>query len=438
MNYVGWRFMAKFARHASARFEQHFENFQTTAIGQEELPNWKRCLLDTAEVMPFAVGRLYAELKQWEATDFKVHELVLNLISSLDHMLQEFNWVQGVTKQKAKTILSSANIAVGYPEWILDNKALDQYYEEIPENGVYLSLYEHALRNRFIHQLNINNSYSRIPTKMAHFIFPTKMVELHQRSGHLRETLFYDIRENTFVIPSGVFSAPYYNPDLTWAMNYGGLGTLVARDVISEFFHAADARWMTETDRHVYRNGSQCVLRAIGKRSQRIPEEALLHCSSLVRSLLSLRLTYNAYHLHLGVQDEATLPGLEDMSPDQVFFVAAFRTLCTQIRELHFVPVVHLNGTVTELDYLDGLMRGMNEFTDAFSCNKLRDMPNVVQQCLAPSSPAAKLRARKRTLWHPPAMHFTTPDNPVLTTERRTAYRRNRTVFKRPYHHIQP
>ncbi|CAN7983200.1 unnamed protein product [Ixodes hexagonus] len=272
---------------------------------------------------------------------------------------------------------------------------------------------------------------------MAHFIFPTRTVELHQRSGLLRETLFYDIRENTFAIPSGVFSAPYYSPDLTWAMNYGGLGMLVARDVIREFFHAVDAHWMTDTDRQVYKNGSQCVLRSIGERGHNTPDEALMHCSGLVRSLLALRLAYNAYHIHLGVQDGATLPVLEDMSPDQVFFLAAFRTLCTQIREQHYVPVVQLGLTVTEIDYLNGLMRGMNEFTDAFGCEKLRDMPNLFQQCLTPSSPATKFRSRKRTLWHPPAMNFATPANPVLTTERRTAYKRNRTVVKRPYTQVR-
>ncbi|KAL3201899.1 hypothetical protein MRX96_012172 [Rhipicephalus microplus] len=231
---------------------------------------------------------------------------------------------------------------------------------------------------------------------------------------------------------------PYYVSDTTWSMNFGGLGVLVAKDLVNEFFHAVDAGWMGEAERLEFKKSGDCVLTAIGKSSRTgSADEAVMKCGGLVSDLMALRLSYTAYHTYADARDETTLPGLEDKSPDQVFFVAAFRTLCTQLRERYYVPVVRGKQKVPELAYLDALMRSMNEFTDAFNCPDGKYRQNVVRECLTGEKSDAvsgRFKSRKRALWNPPNASMTSTQTPTDTTPWRTVYKRryNRTVLKRP------
>ncbi|KAK8786659.1 hypothetical protein V5799_023569 [Amblyomma americanum] len=436
MNYLGWRFVQKFSRHTTAKYRESYKTFQENVLGQVRLDDWMRCLVDASDAMPLALGRLYVQLMGQEAADSRAYNMVVTLLEGLRHMIGEFKWVQGESKEKVSAIMSKVSMTIGYPTWLMNDTALNSYYSTVPTSGSYLELYAEALKANYMNQFKSALS-TDVPSKMANFIFPSRLVELHQRAGPPRESLLYDIRSNHFAVPSGVMNPPYYVSDSTWSMNFGGLGVLVAKDLVNEFFHALDAGWMAESERLEFKKSSDCVLAAIGKSSRTgSADEAVMKCGGLVGDLLALRLAYTAYHAYADSREERTLPGMEDKSPDQVFFVAAFRTLCTQLRERHYVPMVRGKEEVPELAYLDALMRSMNEFTDAFSCPDGMYRQNVVRQCLTGQEAAGgRLKSRKRALWNPANASATTVQTLAGgTTPWRTVYKRryNRTVFKRP------
>ncbi|KAH7951706.1 hypothetical protein HPB52_011547 [Rhipicephalus sanguineus] len=388
--------------------------------------------------MPLAIGRVYAELMGYEAADYRAVGMMATLQEGLRHMLTEFKWVQGESKEKVFAILSKSSMTVGYPAWLMNDTTLNAYYETVPSSGPYVEAVAKAMGASHTNQLKSSATTTEVFGKMSNFIFPSRLVELHQKSGPPRESLLYDIRSNHFVVPSGVMNPPYYVSESTWSMNFGGLGMLVAKDLVNEFFHAVDAGWMGEAEHIEFKKSADCVLTAIGKSSRTgSADEAVMKCGGLVSDLLALRLSYTAYHAYADPRDETTLPGLEDKSPDQVFFVSAFRTLCTQLRERYYVPIVRGKQKVPELAYLDALMRSMNEFTDAFNCPDGKYRQNVVRECLTgdkSDSASGRLKSRKRALWNPPNASMTSVQTPTDTTPWRTVYKRryNRTVFKRP------
>lgn len=435
MNYLGWRFMSKFARHTGESMRKEHARFSETVVGQENGPRWKTCLMDVAEAMPLALGRLYMDYMQWEVTDFRAFRLVMSVINSLEHMLFQFKWVEGGTKEKLKALLTNMKFIVGYPTLIRNNTWLDRCHKDVHESGSYVDALTEATKN--------NAANNRDPTGQCtggaprgNLIFPSRIVELYGQASP-EAKLFYDISDNIFVLPTGVLTPPFYSRDTTGAVNFGGLGMLVAREIVNEFLPMGSSagNWMTDTEKGTFSKGSDCVLSSVRKVSTKDAGESNMREAGVVQELLALRVAYTAYHSHVDYASEGTLPGLEEMSPDQVFFVAAFRTLCTRVREKKYMDVVKSRKWVAELDFLDALVRGMNEFADAFNCGAFGERENVVQQCLVWGSPSAKYRARKRTLWRPPSVNFTTVEAPFLTTQRRTLYKRryNRTVFKRPY-----
>ncbi|XP_064475098.1 uncharacterized protein LOC135389066 [Ornithodoros turicata] len=403
MNYLGWRFMHQFSRHASTAHRAEHKTFYENILAQAELPEWKRCLFDVTDVMPFVVGHIYVEQVRWRATDFQVHRMVTTLRETLDHLVWKLKWMTSTTREKFKAIISRSAINVGYPPWMMNSSALDAYHSSIPASAGYVKCYASALKNKFQNHLKILVGRTEAVNKLSYFIFPTRLVELHQRTGPPRENLFYDIRDNAFIVPSGVMTPPFYSAEATAALNFGGLGMLVARDLVNEFFHAMDGHWMTDTERQQYKTKSECIIKAIAKFNDKPVSENILHCAGLMADFLALRIAYSAYHSFLDFKDEGTLPGLETMNPDQVFFIAAVRTLCTRIRETHYVQVVRLKMSVTELEHMDGILKIMDEWMDAFYCRPLvNESQPVFKECLTPDEPAPSAKARKRSLWHPP------------------------------------
>ncbi|XP_064471994.1 microtubule-associated protein futsch-like isoform X2 [Ornithodoros turicata] len=400
MNYLGWRFMHQFARHSSTALRKEYREFYEAILAQEEVADWKLCLFDINEAMPFAMGRVYADYMEWRSTDFKVHLMVTNLIEMFDHMVRGFTWLPGDTLEKFKSILTRSNVNVGFPRWILNDTTLNAWHSSIPDTAEYTKNYALAVKNRFQNHLKTIAGDVEL-NKMSYFIFPSRVVELRRRSGPLRDNLFYDIRDNAFVVPAGTFRAPYYNPDWTAGLNFGGLGYMVARDLVNEFFHAVDAQWMGDSERQEYKTKSDCIMKAIAQSSSTAVADEVQRCAGVMADFLALRLSYSAYHSFLDYEDEGTLPGMEGMNPDQIFFIAAVRSICTQIREQNYVKVVRLKMSVTEMDLIDGMLKSMDEFKDAFSCDA--SPAQVFNDCF--NTGAAK--ERKRSLWRPPTVEET-------------------------------
>ena len=54
--------------------------------------------------------------------------MVNDIKESFDDLIEQSDWLDDSTRQKALKKLDAIHQNVGYPDWILDNKQLDQYY----------------------------------------------------------------------------------------------------------------------------------------------------------------------------------------------------------------------------------------------------------------------------------------------------------------------
>lgn len=84
--------------------------------------------------------------------------------------------------------------------------------------------------------------------------------------------------------------------------------------------------------------------------------------------MMTIRSAYNAYHYFLGARDDNVVAGLgHEVSPDQLFFLASARTLCSMIRDEHRA-LIHINQGHLLLKKLTSALQGMDELQDAFKC----------------------------------------------------------------------
>ncbi|KAL3201900.1 hypothetical protein MRX96_012173 [Rhipicephalus microplus] len=168
MNYLGWRFMQKFARYTTFKYRNSYKTFQEIVLGQPPMEDWMRCLMDTAEAMPLAMGRVYAELMGYEAADYRAVGMMTTLQESLRHMLTEFKWVQSDAKEKVFAILSKSSMTVGYPAWLMNDTRLNAYYETVPPSGSYVEAVAKALGANYMNQLKISAATTEVFRQNVH------------------------------------------------------------------------------------------------------------------------------------------------------------------------------------------------------------------------------------------------------------------------------
>ncbi|KAL1419905.1 hypothetical protein MTO96_019609 [Rhipicephalus appendiculatus] len=357
MNYVGWRAVHHFMRHAGTSFRDLTEAFVTARLKEERFPYDRSCIRDVNDVMPFAVGRVFAEtVLSQDHFDFAARS-VNALMKGFQVVLKEFQWAPLDVQSK----FSRMDYIVSYPEWIKNYSRLNAYYDSVPISGSYFS--------RYISWPSLSSHPGSSTWSGA--------------SGLRARPPFYDVRDNTLIVPAGAMQPPYYDTRRPWGLTFGGLGTMVSRDFVNEMFHTPEGILKDDKQKTIFKDKTQCLLDYIKKG---LDPNTNPDCTSIVTDVFALRVAYEAYQIFVDGRDDDTLQGVAQMTPDQLFFVSAVRTLCTSIREQHFSQVVLLGKNVTEMDLIDPAVMSMREFEDAFDCKQsnIASGENLFNKCFYP------------------------------------------------------
>ncbi|CAG2172348.1 unnamed protein product [Oppiella nova] len=153
-NYMGWNFVRKLGSYTDKRFRdielkfnQHF-NKQETGVDlrfrdielkfnqhfnkQETGVDLRGTCMDSiSSQLPYAVSRLYIDKHFTQNDKQEASNLVNDVKKAYYELIEEYDWLDENIKNKYLTKLNATTFNVGYPDWILNNTDLDNYYKLI-------------------------------------------------------------------------------------------------------------------------------------------------------------------------------------------------------------------------------------------------------------------------------------------------------------------
>jgi membrane metallo-endopeptidase-like protein 1 len=102
-------------------------------------PRWSTCLTKAVGPPPVTViekptGWGFAAAHEYVLSYFDVaskgqaERMVEGLITAFKELVEETEWMDSETKEKAKEKADSMLQQIGYPDWLLDTAKVDQYY----------------------------------------------------------------------------------------------------------------------------------------------------------------------------------------------------------------------------------------------------------------------------------------------------------------------
>ncbi|VDM63455.1 unnamed protein product [Angiostrongylus costaricensis] len=201
-NYVYIRYSSTWNGELGERYERAAQQFHHLMYGRKEkAPRWKDCATTTMLRMQYVSGALYVKNAFSEETKNATLEMINDLQEAFHDILIENDWIDDVTKAKALDKARHMLRHIGYPDFILDDRKLDEYYKG-------LSIEE-------------SDSYSEMVGKLTRW-----SIEFNFKR------LLKPVDRAEFNINPAIVNAM---PKIFRALNYGGIGTIIGHEITHGF-----------------------------------------------------------------------------------------------------------------------------------------------------------------------------------------------------------
>jgi len=362
--YLRWHLVHADAAHLSSPFlNENFAFYSKTLRGQQELkPRWKRCTEYVDDYLGEALGQAYVEKYFSPEAKQQALKIVKEIQSEMEQDITGLPWMSAATKQQALAKLHGMANKIGYPDKWRDYSKLEII------RGDELGNVERARKFEFDRQLaKIGKPVDRGEWGMTP---PTV-------------NAYYDPQMNDINFPAGVLQPPAFDPKSDAAPNYGDTGGTVGHELTHGFddegrqfdAHGNLRDWWTPEDAKEFEKRASCISNQYSSYTiiDDIKINGKLTLGEDVADLGGLILAYMAWKDDTKNQ---TLEPIDDLTPDQRFFVGYGQSWCGQTRD----ETKRLRATVDphspEKYRTNGVVSNMPEFQQAFHCKAGAPMVN--------------------------------------------------------------
>jgi putative endopeptidase len=362
--YLRWHLVHADAPFLSSAFlNENFAFYGKTLRGQQELqPRWKRCTEEVDGNLGEALGQVYVEKYFSPEAKQEALKMVKEIETEMERDINSLRWMSATTKQQALVKLHGMANKIGYPDKWRDYSKLDI------ERGDELGNVERSRKFEFNRQLaKIGKPVDRGEWDMTP---PTV-------------NAYYNPQMNDINFPAGVLQPPAFDPESDAAPNYGDTGGTIGHELTHGFDDEGrqfDAQgnlrdWWTEEDGKEFVKRASCISDQYSTYTviDDIKINGKLTLGEDVADLGGLILAYMAW------KDDTkgeNLQAIDDLTPEQRFFVGYGQSWCGETRD----ETKRLRATVDphspEKYRTNGVVSNMPEFQEAFHCKAGSPMVN--------------------------------------------------------------
>ena len=191
--------------------QENFNFYARTLRGQKEMkPRWKRVLATVNEQAGEALGQMYVQVAFPAESKARMETLVANLGTALKARIENLEWMGADTKQKALAKQAAFTPKIGYPdkwrEWAGLETSRDSYIGNV------------LAAQEFNYRWNLSKIGQ--PVDKSEWGMPPQMVNA-----------YYNPLQNEIVFPAAILQPPFFDPNATDEVNYGGIGAVIGHEM---------------------------------------------------------------------------------------------------------------------------------------------------------------------------------------------------------------
>ncbi|HEY6339571.1 MAG TPA: M13 family metallopeptidase [Candidatus Sulfotelmatobacter sp.] len=362
--YLRWHLVHSAAPHLSSAFvNADFDFFGKTLQGSQQIePLWKRCSKSVDNQLGEALGQAYVAKYFGPEAKQAALKMVKEIEAAMEQDINSLPWMSAATKPRALEKLHAVANKIGYPDKWRDYSKLEIIQGEAMGNVLRADQFEF---NRVL--AKIGKPVDRGEWGMTP---PTVNAE-------------YNPQMNDINFPAGVLQPPAFDLSSDAAPNYGDTGGTIGHELTHGFDDEGrqfDAQgnlreWWTPDDEKEFVKRASCISDQYSTYTivDDIKINGKLTLGEDIADLGGLILAYMAWKDDTKGQ---TLQPLDELTPDQRFFVGYGQSWCGSTRD----ETKRMRATVDphspEKYRTNGVVSNMPEFQEAFHCKAGSPMVN--------------------------------------------------------------
>ncbi|KAI3657774.1 hypothetical protein MP638_001039 [Amoeboaphelidium occidentale] len=300
-----------------------------------------------------------------------VKNMFENLKSSFKKQIQNSERLSSDTKAGMVSKLDAIEVIYGYPQTFLDDRFFEAFFREF------------TLSDEEDGSIAYGDTWRRnIPKWM--FLRKFQAARFSDRFSMYRNVLsstdwltepnaFYQPFYNSIVIQISTLTPPWFSTDYPASVYYGSLGYILGHEIGHAFdSDRIEESWLADEDRDEFIEEYRCLVRHYSNYTL-VGEinEGNKTLGENVADKIGIKMAHEAMS---GTVKETKLPGLSDLTGDQIFFVAAGQTWCSRYSVLTIKEELERNKSGLSAHTIDpirvnAMMSQSSAFLKAFQCS---------------------------------------------------------------------
>jgi len=360
--YLRFRTLSEASDLLSKEFEEeNFDFYGRTLQGQKKMrPRWWRCIAKTDTLLGENLGKAFVSAAFSGDSKERTINLIANLRKAYEKDFEkDVPWMGSETKKQAGIKLAAIAEKIGYPEKWRD------YSKLVIKRGDFFGN-------------SVRGETFEIQRQLAKIGKPVDKKEWGMTPPTVNA--YYDPQMNNINFPAGILQPPFYDKNRDDPLNYGGIGMVIGHEITHgfddqgrQFDKDGNMRdWWTAKDSKEFDARAQCLVDEYGsfvviqdKKSGDVKLNGKLTLGENTADNGGIRISWNALRDHTNALKGKEIDGL---SPAKRFFLGYGQIWCGVQSEDSMRLQANTNPHSLPEFRVNGAVRNMPEFAEAFSC----------------------------------------------------------------------
>jgi predicted metalloendopeptidase len=310
--YLRWHLVRTMAPTLSTDFvNENFRFYEAVLRGTKQIkPRWKRVIAEIDDVLGESLGKLYVAEHFPPEAKARALEMVNDVKAAVSDRIKSLEWMDEPTKQEALKKLAAFTVKIGYPDKWRDYSGLKINRESYAQNVMRGNIFESERQLKKIGK----------PVDRVEWGLSTPTVNA-----------YYNPNMNEIVFPAGIMQPPFFDMKADDAVNYGGMGAVIAHEISHGFddqgrqFDAVGnlRDWWSPESAKAYTERSKAIVAQYAA-YEPLPGTKIngeLTQGENIADIGGLKLAYTALQKALAKNPKAAQEKIDGFTPDQRFFL---------------------------------------------------------------------------------------------------------------------
>lgn len=353
--YLKWNLLDKNVRYMGKDFyDLNFDFYYKFLNGhKEQEERWKTVIGASNHYIGMLLGELFVKENFSPKAKTKMLELVNNMRETYRERMVALDWMSEESKKEALTKLDSMRVKIGYPDVWPDHSGL-----EIKDDSYLANIFR---AREFSFQKDINDIGEPVDRDVWHMNPQTV-------------NAYYSSSKNEIVFPAGILQAPFFSQHADDAMNYGGIGMVIAHEMTHgfddqgrKFDSEGNLRdWWSEEDVKNFEDRAKKLVEQYDSYSP-LPGvfiDGELTQGENIADLGGVTIAFNSFKKTLDSENEQKIDGF---TPEQRFFLSLGQIWRNKAREERQEYLIKNDYHSPAKFRVNGPLSNFTEFSEAFN-----------------------------------------------------------------------